>query len=248
MTASADYLDGKSFNTQLSALAKSTGRHKALVFVHGYNNRFDESVYRLAQIVHDSKAQVIPILFSWPSKGLIQLSAYKDDVDNADGSLDALEQLLAMISRNGSVQEITLVCHSMGCGAVVATLQAQLRGAKTASKVRNVLLVAADVDLESFRSTLTQMRAPKPRVAIFVSQDDQALRLSKSIWGGKARLGDLNPDHEPFRTDFEREGVLVFDLSNLSGNAHSRAFEDVNSVMGMIEQRLATGQQMVDNN
>jgi hypothetical protein len=29
----------------------------------------------------------------------------------------------------------------------------------------------------------------------------------------------------------------------LRGNGHSRAFEDVQSVMGMVEQRLAAGQQ-----
>jgi hypothetical protein len=32
----------------------------------------------------------------------------------------------------------------------------------------------------------------------------------------------------------------------MRGNAHSRAFEDVTSVMGMIEQRLAEGQPMTE--
>jgi len=71
--------------------------------------------------------------------------------------------------------------------------------------------------------------------------------LSKSIWGGSARLGDANPEEEPFRSEFEREGIMVFDLTHLQGNAHSRAFEDVTSVMGMIERRLAEGQQMADS-
>jgi hypothetical protein len=38
----------------------------------------------------------------------------------------------------------------------------------------------------------------------------------------------------------------VFDLTHLQGDAHSRAFEDVTSVMGMIRQRLATGQQLAE--
>ena len=61
VTAAAEYLDRQSFNKALSAAAKSTGRNKVLVFVHGFNNRFDEAVYRLAQIVQDSKAPVILI-------------------------------------------------------------------------------------------------------------------------------------------------------------------------------------------
>jgi len=41
--------------------------------------------------------------------------------------------------------------------------------------------------------------------------------------------------------------MLVFDVTGLRGNAHSRAFEDVTSVMGMIERRLAEGQPMTDD-
>jgi hypothetical protein len=36
----------------------------------------------------------------------------------------------------------------------------------------------------------------------------------------------------------------VFDLAHLSGNAHWRAFQDIRSVIGMIEQHLAAGQQV----
>jgi esterase/lipase superfamily enzyme len=50
-----------------------------LVFVHGYNNRFDDSVFRFAQIVHDSGTTAIPILFTWPSAG--ELLSYGYDRD-----------------------------------------------------------------------------------------------------------------------------------------------------------------------
>jgi hypothetical protein len=39
---------------------------------------------------------------------------------------------------------------------------------------------------------------------------------------------------------------MVFDLTHLNGGAHSGAFESVTSVMGMIGERLAEGQQMTD--
>ena len=42
----------------------------------GWMARFDEAVYRLAQIVHDSNAPVMPVLFSWPSRGEVRLVAY----------------------------------------------------------------------------------------------------------------------------------------------------------------------------
>ena len=60
------------------------------------------------------------------------------------------------------------------------------------------------------------------------------------------RLGGVNPDAEPYRSDFEREKILVFDLTHLEGRAHSRAFSEATSVMGMIERRLAAGQQLTE--
>ena len=244
VTASAEYIDKQSFNKAISTEAKSTGRNRVLVFVHGFNNRFDEAVYRLAQIVQDSKAPVIPVLFSWPSKGLVQLAAYKDDVQTANDSRGAFKQLLTTIATNPNVKEITVLCHSAGCWPGLEALGPRSIRISRRGEVKNVLLVAPDVDVDVFRTEVQQTSKPRPRIALFVSHDDRALKVSRSIWG-KPRLGDANLD-QAYWSDFEREGVLVFDLTNLRGNAHSRAFEDVTSVMGMIERRLAEGQQMTD--
>ena len=51
VTVSADYLDRSAFNTAINSVAKTTRRSKAMIFVHGFNNRFDDAVYRFAQIV-----------------------------------------------------------------------------------------------------------------------------------------------------------------------------------------------------
>ena len=248
VTASADYLDKQSFAAAMSAAAKKTGRGKVLLFVHGFNNRFDEAVYRFAQIVHDSKAPAIPVLFSWPSRGVVGLRAYQDDLESATNSRDAVEQLLDTIGGNANVKEVTVVCHSMGCFLTLEALHSRaLRAGKIGDKVKNVLLVAPDVDANLFRTQMREMGGTRPRFALFLSQDDGALKLSKSISGGVTRLGDVDPDQEPYKTDFRREGILVFDLTDLRGGAHSRAFEKVTSVMGMIEQRLAEGQQMTED-
>ena len=87
----------------------------------------------------------------------------------------------------------------------------------------------------------------RPRFALFLSQDDHALKVSKSIWGGATRLGDVNADEEPYKSGFEHAKILVFDLTHLRGNSHSRAFDKVTSVMGMIERRLAAGQQLAED-
>jgi len=248
VTASAEYLDGPGFNTALTAIAKTTRRSKAMIFVHGFNNRFDEAAYRLAQIVQDSKAPVIPILFSWPSRGVVGLRAYEYDRESASQSRDSLEQLLDTIPLSPSVKEVTVLCHSMGCLLTLDMLRSKsMRGGKIGAKVRNVLLVAPDVDVNVFREQMQQMGSARPRFALFLSRDDRALKISKSIWGGATRLGDINPDEEPYKSDLERDKVLAFDVTHLEGNSHSRAFDDVTSVMGMIERRLAAGQQLAED-
>ena len=79
---------------------------------------------------------------------------------------------------------------------------------------------------------------PRPRVMLFVSQDDGALNLSKMIWGGEQRLGNIDPEAEPYRTTLAQEQIIVFDLTKLKGNAHSRAFDDITEVMVMVRQRV----------
>ena len=43
-----------------------------MVFVHGFNERYDDTVYGFAQILHDSGAlgEVAPVLFTGPRKGM----------------------------------------------------------------------------------------------------------------------------------------------------------------------------------
>jgi esterase/lipase superfamily enzyme len=219
-----------------------------MIFVHGFNNRFDDAAYRLAQIVQDSKAPVVPVLFSWPSRGVVSLGAYADDRESAGQSREALAQLLDTVALSPAIKEVTVLCHSMGCLLTLDALRSRAMDAgRIGAKVKNVLLVAPDVDVNVFREQLQQMDSARPRFALFLSQDDHTLKLSKSFWGGATRLGDINAEEEPYKSDFQREKILAFDLTHLPGDAHSRAFDEVTSVMGMIERRLAAGQQLAED-
>jgi esterase/lipase superfamily enzyme len=255
VTVSADYLDRQAFTASIAEMAKRTGRSKVLVFVHGFNNRFDDAVYRFAQIVQDSKVPVIPVLFTWPSRGEVRLRAYTYDRESANYSRDALESLLNMLTSYPAITEVNMLAHSMGNWIALEALRGRsMRGSQTANslkadKLKNAMLVAPDVDVDVFRMQIQRMGAARPRIALFVSQDDQALSLSKNIWGGVARLGDVDPTQEPYRSEFERDRILVFNLTGLASpgdDAHDRAFEDVTSVMGMIKRRLSDGQAMTD--
>lgn len=235
---SANFIDKQKFSSAVSATAKATGRRKVLVFVHGFNNRFDDAVYRLAQIVHDAKAPGIPVLFSWPSRGEVNLRAYTYDRESANYSRDAFAQVLETLAANPNVKEINVLAHSMGNWIALEALRRMAaRTGKIGAKIKNVMLVAPDVDVDVFRTEIKAMGTSRPRIALFVSQDDRALKLSKTIWGGVQRLGEIDPSQEPYHSELEAEHIEVFDLTKLKGNAHSRAFEDITTVMMMIKDR-----------
>jgi esterase/lipase superfamily enzyme len=250
VTVSADYLDQRSFVSALAAEARQTRRSRVLLFVHGFNNRFDDAVYRFAQIAHDSKAQAIPVLFTWPSRGQTKLLAYTYDRESANFSRDGLESLIDLLVRQPEISEITLLAHSMGNWVTLEALRTRaIRTGGKPDKVKNVLLVAPDVDVDVFRTQIRRIGTSTKRFALFVSQDDTALSVSKMIWGGVPRLGDVDPEAEPYHSEFERDHIEVFDLTALKkagDNAHSRAFEQVTSVTEMVKERLIEGQKMGD--
>ncbi|MDA9412295.1 MULTISPECIES: alpha/beta hydrolase [unclassified Bradyrhizobium] len=245
VTASAGYLDRAEFNAAITQAVKATHRNKAMVFVHGFNNRFDDAVYRYAQFVHDGRLPVIPILFSWPSQGAGNLGSYDHDRKVAGQSGAALAALLETVSANPTIKEITFVCHSMGCLVTLDALRSRASRAGSVPKLKNAALVAPDIGFDEFISAVGALGPRRPRIGLFLSQDDVALKISKSLAGGTIRLGDINPQEEPYRSALAQQKILVFDLTQLGGDdSHSRAFDEVSSVMGMVERRLAQGQQL----
>ncbi len=247
VTVSADYIDSRSFAASIVETARRTKNPRVLIFVHGFNNRFDDAVYRFAQIVHDSKAEAVPVLFTWPSRGNVELRSYTYDRESANYSRDALEELIDTLASNPNIKEVHVLAHSMGTWVTLEALRGRSmrRVARGDDKVKQALLVAPDVDVDVFRATIRRMGPNRPKMLLFVSQDDGALELSKQIWGGVPRIGEVNPADEPYRTELERDRIAVYDLTQLkssSGNAHSRAFDDINQVMAMVRERNAQTQ------
>ena len=174
------------------------------------------------------------------------MRAYTYDRESANYSRDALEELLDVLNKQRGLTEINLLAHSMGNWIALEALRARsIRASRTTDKVKNAILVAPDVDVDVFRGQVQRMGASRPRLLLFVSQDDRALGLSQFIWGGVPRLGEVNPNQEPYQSEFRRARIEVFDLTNLQAkDTHGKAFEDVTSVVGMIRQRLRDGQQL----
>ena len=249
VTLRADRIDLKEALRRFHVRIAATPKRRALVFVHGYNTRFEEAVYRLAQIVNDSHAPVTPILFTWPSRG--KLLAYAYDRESANYSRDALENVLQALAADPAVNEIAVLAHSMGNWITLEALrQMAIRNKTLPKKIGNVMLAAPDVDVNVFRRQIAAIDASgyHPPFTLFVSQDDDALAVSSRLWGGTTRLGAIDPDQEPYRTLLAPAHLTVIDLTKIRDGdrlGHGK-FAESPEIVQMIGLRLAAGQPLSD--
>ena len=222
-------------------------KKQVLVFVHGFNNKFEDAVYRFAQIVHDSGTEAVPVLFTWPSKG--SALAYGYDRESSTYSRNQLEDVLQGLCADPSVGEVSILAHSMGNWLLLESLrQMAIRGGRIPPKIKNVLLAAPDVDIDIAREQIADMGPVKPNFALFLSRSDKALELSKNVWGSKARLGDIDPMKEPYRSMLQHDKIAVYDLSLLgsSGGLNHDTFATSPEIVELIGTRLAHGQAITD--
>src|SRR4051812_11957243 len=250
VTLKADVVDRPQAIAWFQRTLRNTPRRQVLVFIHGFNNRFEDAVFRFAQLAHDSNAPVVPVLFTWPSRGSVL--AYGYDRESTAYSRNALEQLLNAIARDPAVGEISILAHSMGNSLALETLrQMAIRDGRVAPKIRNVLLAAPDVDVDLAKQAIADLgpKLKRPSFTLFVSQDDRALAVSRRVWGSEARLGAINPDQEPYRTQLEQASVTVLDLTKLKAGdlSHHGKFAESPEIVQLIGKRLTDGQAITDS-
>src|SRR5215510_15092197 len=203
-------------------------KQNVLIFVHGYNNNFQESLYRMAQIDADAGFNGIPVLFAWPSQG--DFAGYGADKEAAAYSRDHLIELLTMVTSSSQVGEIMLVAHSMGCMVTAEALR-ELRSSRrdrVIARLGRIVLAAPDIDVDVFQSQVQAIGPLNPPLTVLVSKDDAALKLSSFIAGSRTRAGALDVENPRVRDVALKAKVRIIDISQLQspdgGMRHDRLF------------------------
>lgn len=187
--------DPGAFTAGIDRALSANGHREAVVYVHGFNVRFAEGLYRLAQMTHDLRIPGQQVAFSWSSAG--HPLGYVHDRDSVHIDRDALETVLASVARSRA-DTVIIIAHSMGAFLTMEALrQLAIRGDRaTLSRIGGVVLISPDIDVAVFRRQVAAIGAlPQPFV-IFASDRDQALHLSARITGERMRLGSM-PDAGP---------------------------------------------------
>ncbi len=190
-----------------------------LVFVHGFDNDFDDGITRAAfnrdwMAASGVSAQDFAVIaFSWPSRGrvigfpLLQ-AAYLEDQHMARASgfhlmafFRQMQPFLRKARQNG--QQTILLAHSMGNLALESAVENWfLHGNPAAPLFDLAVLAAADCGNNSFAqpnlARLSGLDRLADRISIYYSEADAVLGLSQAVNIGAKRLGQDGPLH---RTD-----------------------------------------------
>ena len=187
-------LNQKTFDAE--SFKKSIQTHstkEVLVFIHGFNVRFQDAVFRASQIAYDLKFQGPVILFSWPAgadagflSGAMVSKTYAANKLNAELSIPVAVEFFKMLGSLGV--EIDILVHSMGHQIAIPALNsiAHLEGSNF--KLKELVLNAPDFDLHEFLKVSADIKRVADRITLYCSYNDNAMVASETYNGGE-RLG-----------------------------------------------------------
>ena len=213
-----------------------SARKEAFIFVHGFNNTFEQATLRTAQFAYDLGFQGAPIMFSWPSQGSPQLDQYKLDEQMNELTVAPFKGFLRHFLQTSSARNVYLIAHSMGNRILVATLkdlmvqEPELFRNRT---IREIVLTAPDISAKVFKQDIIPIvNQGKTNVTLYASSDDVALKASKLIHNSP-RAGQAG------RNLLILPGVETIDASGVPSDflAHSY-FASEGTVVGDIHYML----------
>jgi esterase/lipase superfamily enzyme len=164
------------------------------IFVHGYNNSFEDTARRTAQLAYDLDFDGTPVMYSWPSQA--SLTAYHADEGMIEVSGPRLSEFLGAVAAQSGAERIHVIAHSMGNRVLLAALKSYLPARAADGRARpfgQIVFTAPDVDRDVFVSAFQSLRTAAERLTLYASDSDIALHLSRYYHLGGPRAGSAGP-------------------------------------------------------
>ena len=217
-------------------------KNETVVFIHGYNNNFAESLYRFSQISADMDLRGTSVLYAWPATE--NTFEYLHDRDSVLFARNGLQTLLEQLARSGS-ERLILVAHSIGSMLLMETLrQLALSNDKSVSRIiKGVVLISPDIDETVFKIQLSSLDPVPDSFIVFSDDKDRALKFMSFLTGRRNRLGQItNPE------DLKKYDVQVINLSEYTDGDgflnHSVAITSP-SVIAILRKLQTTNESLV---
>lgn len=175
-------------------------RKEVFLYIHGYNNTFDEAALRMATLWHFLGREGVPVIYSWPAGSGGVLRGYNRDRESGEFSIFHLKQFLMTLATSPDIEKIHIVAHSRGTDVTLTALR-ELNleykhlnpSTRARLKIGHLVLAAPDLDWEVFnqRALAERMGAVPQSFTVYVSQGDKAIGLADWLFQSGQRLGTL---------------------------------------------------------
>ena len=215
-----------------------------LVFIHGFDNSFENAITRAAfnqQWFSAGGADCAVIAFSWPSLGRllsfpVPWEDYLTDQTSAGQSGLHLMSFFANVlpianAARKAGQKVNLLCHSMGNWALQSAVENWFaHGQGPANLFDTTILAAADEVFNSFLypqpGRLSRLSDLTRKIRIYYSQHDAVLQLSNAV-NGVQRLGQDGPQSPAVLppavfTTVDCKGFTDYDINFASSHQYYR--------------------------
>lgn len=174
-----------------SAVAKDP-YPEVILFVHGFNVRFEEAVLRAAQIKYDLKFPGQVVLFTWPAgsedglmNSILINQTYRSNQENAQKTVPILKAYVNSLMGIG--KKVHLIVHSMGHQVVLPAIH-ELYLHNKKKIFSEIVLNAPDFESVKFAQMASDLKKTGDRVTVYCSPGDNALVASKRV-NNNSRVG-----------------------------------------------------------
>ncbi|MHC4416693.1 MAG: alpha/beta hydrolase [Planctomycetota bacterium] len=213
-------LEHEAFYERLREMMWYANANETFVFIHGFNNTFEDAAKRTAEIWYDVGFDGPPVMYSWPSRGgsfWRGVFGYFADSETIKWSVVHLKRfLIDLVGETASDKlfaeepaRIHLVAHSMGGRLMARALMAvadELRGGERPIFC-DVILAAPDIDRDLFRDVVV-LELLRSRLAehytLYASSTDVVIKTSQKLQvyprAGNADDGLVAVHHSDFDT------------------------------------------------
>lgn len=207
-----------------------------LVFVHGFNVRYEDAVLRASQIAYDLKYQGPVILFSWPAGAgdgffddkMINRT-YEMNLKNAADSIANFKSFLEELKAQDL--KINLMVHSMGHQVVLPALSLFAEANAQKSIINELVLNAPDFAANEFTKSIGALKDTSKRITLYCSYNDKAM-LASETYNKTERLGACS-----FVDDVDTINVSQIDAPTMGfGLGHS--YYSSRAILGDVFQVL----------
>ena len=197
------------FRAEMSRRFEAAPRKEVFLFVHGYNNSFEDSIFVMANLWHFMGRQFVPVVYSWPA-GRGGLRGYGYDRESGEFTIFHLKNTLRFLASCEEIEKIHILCHSRGTDVASSAIRELLIEARAEGvnpreklKIANLILAAPDLDLEVVQQRFgaENFSDAVENLTLYISQTDKALGLSGWLFDSVQRLGrvDLTQLRSPIK-------------------------------------------------